>query len=80
MTNPSTANEKVLKEFDEWFRMDDAFRVGKAVGHGLSGEIKAFIVRSLNDRAEEIAVEIERCPLTEMHRATATEIARSFKS
>lgn len=83
MTSPSTANEKVLQEFREKFVGIDG-KVGpdyesKFYGH----ELEAFLLKALSDRAEEIAVEIEKYVVVangekEVGLKVSAEIARSF--
>lgn len=72
---PSTANEKVLKAYDEKFA--DTSTTSKAM---IKLQSKAFLLQALSDRAEEIAVELERTYIYERDFSPkeAAEIARSF--
>lgn len=56
-------NKEWKKEFDERFRMEDAAREGKIVGHSLGAEIKSFIARAIDQaRAAERAALREKAP------------------
>lgn len=92
MTSPSTANEKVLQEFDRLFTYSHPGDSGPGGNDPQDatydwmeepGEVKAFLLKALSDRAEEIAVEIEKYVVVangekEVGLKVSAEIARSF--
>lgn len=71
MKSMTTANEKVLREFDKLY-------IGSS-----SARIKEFLLKALSDLAEEIAVEIEKYVVVadgekEVGLKVSAEIARSY--